>query len=78
MRTKIQIRACNLLHLAHGGQKGIMTGKIFEYLGARRPILFILGDNDCEDALLKEIQAGVICRNTEEAAAQLLRWYRQW
>lgn len=75
---KTQKQACILLHLAHGGQKGIMTGKIFEYLGARRPILCIPGDNDCVDALLKETQAGVICRNAEETAAQLLRWYQEW
>jgi len=75
---QIQKQACILLHLAHGGQKGIMTGKIFEYLGARRPILCIPGDNDCVDALLKETKAGVICRNAEETAAQLLRWYQEW
>jgi len=74
----IQKQACILLHLAHGGQKGIMTGKIFEYLGAKRPILCVPGDNDCVDALLKETKAGVICRNTEEIAAQLLRWYQEW
>ncbi|NQT01275.1 MAG: glycosyltransferase [Planctomycetes bacterium] len=75
---KIQKQACILLHLAHGGQKGIMTGKIFEYLGAQRPILCIPGDNDCVDALLKETQAGVICRNAEETASQILRWYQEW
>ena len=75
---QIQKQACVLLHLAHGGEKGIMTGKIFEYLGARRPVLCIPGDNDCVDALLKETKAGVICRNAEEAAEQLLRWYQQW
>ena len=75
---KIQKQACILLHLAHGGQKGIMTGKIFEYLGAKRPILCIPGDNDCVDALLKETRAGVICRNAEETAEQFLRWYQQW
>jgi hypothetical protein len=75
---KIQKQACILLHLAHGGQKGIMTGKVFEYLGARRPILCIPGDNDCVDALLKETKAGVVCRNAEETAAQVLHWYEEW
>jgi len=76
--VKIQKQACILLHLAHGGQKGIMTGKVFEYLGARRPILCIPGDNDCVDALLKETKAGVVCRNAEETAAQVLNWYEEW
>jgi hypothetical protein len=75
---KIQKQACILLHLAHGGQKGIMTGKIFEYLGARRPILCIPGDNDCVDALLEETKAGVVCRNSEETAVQFLHWYQEW
>jgi len=76
--VKIQKGACILLHLAHGGEKGIMTGKIFEYLGARRPILCIPGDHDCVDALLTQTNAGAICHNTEETAAQLLRWYKEW
>ena len=38
----------------------------------------IPGDNDCVDALLKETQAGVICRNAEETASQILRWYQEW
>jgi glycosyltransferase involved in cell wall biosynthesis len=75
---KIQKQACVLLHLAHGNEKGVLTGKIFEYLGARRPILCIPGDRDCVDALLIQTNAGVICRNTDETAAQLLRWYKQW
>ncbi|MDT8301038.1 MAG: glycosyltransferase [Sedimentisphaerales bacterium] len=75
---QIQKQASILLHLAHGGEKGIMTGKVFEYLGARRPILCIPGDNDCVDALLKETKAGVSCRNSEETAAQVLYWYQEW
>lgn len=73
-----QKQACILLHLAHSGEKGIYTGKIFEYLGAQRPILCIPGDNDCVDALLKQTRAGIVCRNAEETAAQLLLWYKEW
>ena len=76
--VQIQKQACILLHLAYSGQKGIMTGKIFEYLGAKRPILCIPGDNDCVDALLEETKAGVICRNAEKTAEQILRWYQEW
>jgi glycosyltransferase involved in cell wall biosynthesis len=76
--VRIQRHASILLLLAYSGQKGIMTGKIFEYLGARRPILCIPGDNDCVDALLQETRAGVICRTAEETAAQILGWYEEW
>jgi glycosyltransferase involved in cell wall biosynthesis len=75
---KMQKQACVLLHLAQVGEKGILTGKIFEYLGARRPVLCIPGDHDCVDELLKRTQAGVICRNAQETAEQLLRWYEEW
>jgi len=74
----IQKQACILLHLAHIGERGILTGKLFEYFGARRPILCIPGDNDCVDALLEQTKAGVVCRNAAETAAQLLRWYKEW
>lgn len=67
-----------LIFLAYSSHKGIYSGKIFEYLGSRRPILCVPGDNDVVEALLKQTQAGVVCRNVEETAAQLLRWYREW
>lgn len=67
-----------LLHLAHGAEKGIMTGKLFEYLAARRPILCIPGDKDCVEDTLKRCRAGVVCRNQEEVEKQLLSWYQEW
>lgn len=67
-----------LLMLAHGRERGVYTSKIFEYLGARRPILCIPGDGDCVDALLQETGAGVSCSSVDEIAAVLLRWYQEW
>jgi glycosyltransferase involved in cell wall biosynthesis len=67
-----------LLLLTHGGEKGIMTAKIFEYLAARRPILSVPKDRDCVDALLRETNAGVSCDSVEEIADVLLKWYREW
>jgi hypothetical protein len=75
---EVQKQACVLLQLAHAGEKGIFTGKLFEYLGARRPILCIPGDNDCVETLLKQTRAGVICHDAKETAAQLLCWYEEW
>lgn len=74
----IQKRASVLLHLAHGSERGILTGKVFEYLGARRPILCIPGDRDCVDALLDQTRAGVACPDVENVARQLICWYDQW
>ena len=74
----IQQRSQVLLQLAHASERGIMTSKIFEYLGAGRPILSVPRDNDCVDALLAETGAGVACSPGEPLRRTLLEWYRQW
>ena len=58
-------------------QRGIYTGKLFEYLGARRPIL-ALGKNDNVAAeLLVSRGAGVVLNDPVEIAAQLRSWLSQ-
>jgi len=74
----IEQSASVLLFLSHIKTKGIMTSKIFEYLGARRPILSIPGDADCTDALLRETGAGLVARTRQEAARIILAWYQTW
>jgi len=76
--AKVQRSSAILLQLAHANEKGIMTGKIFEYLAAFRPILSIPSDNDCIDKLLTETTAGVSCTSVEEIATQVLIWYNEW
>ena len=58
--------------------KGLMTSKIFEYLGAGRPILSIYGDNDVTDALLEETQGGVVARTPEQIVKMLENWIDEW
>jgi len=60
------------------GHRGLMSGKVFEYLAAQRPILCAPGDGDCIDALLRETGAGVSCHTLDATARQLLEWYREW
>jgi glycosyltransferase involved in cell wall biosynthesis len=67
-----------LLHLANANEKGIYTSKIFEYLGARRPILSIPGDKDCVDALLAETGAGVSCPTVDSVCEAIISWYQMW
>ena len=74
----IQKHATVLLHLSHPNEKGIMTGKIFEYLAARRPILSVPGDNDCVDKLLDESKAGCSRGTVEQIALQIKEWYNEW
>ena len=57
-------------------QKGLYSGKIFEYLGARRPILaFPRNPDSVVDQLLERTNAGVLCDTPEEIATQLKEWY---
>jgi hypothetical protein len=54
-----------------GGVEGVVSGKLFEYLGSRRPIVFIGGDANSEAARIAErCRAGVRLGNAEEIA----RW----
>lgn len=55
-------------------ERGVYTGKLFEYIGARRPILAV-GGVDCVAAeLIMDRQAGVVMNDPGEIAAQLRRW----
>ncbi|MGA2463615.1 MAG: glycosyltransferase [Thermodesulfobacteriota bacterium] len=74
----VQRSSAILLQLAHSEERGIMTGKIFEYLAARRPIISVPKDGDCVDGLLKETNAGVSCTTVDEIAKQLYVWYLEW
>ena len=67
-----------LLVLTNRGRRGILTTKVFEYLGARRPILCVPGDGHELDAFLKETGAGASFPTAEELAIKLLEWYREW
>ncbi len=67
-----------LLQLAFGEDKGIATGKVYEYLAADRPILSVPQDHDCVDKLLSETQAGVSCTGTFAIRKQIGQWYREW
>jgi glycosyltransferase involved in cell wall biosynthesis len=53
------------------GQKGIYTGKLFEYLAARRPILAIGGRDSAPARLILERNAGLVSENPVEIASWL-------
>nr|HID59939.1 hypothetical protein [Desulfobacterales bacterium] len=59
-------------------EKGVLPAKLFEYLGARRPILCISTHKTVVTDLLKRTNAGVVVKNEEEMRAVLLRWYREF
>jgi hypothetical protein len=76
-----QQKAQILLFLAWNDprERGVYTGKLFEYLAARRPILSV---GNTEGGVVKELldqtRAGVHCSNETELREYLLRAYRQF
>jgi len=75
---RVQQEANALLVLSCPGTKGILTSKLLEYLGARRPILAVPGDGGVIDSLLEETRAGKAGRTAEEIADILLDWLAEW
>jgi len=68
-----------LLNWEDEKEKGIYTGKIFEYLVAQRPILVTGGfGGDVSENLLKETKAGVSCSEIEEIKNSLKRFYLEY
>ena len=55
-------------------EKGIYTGKLFEYLGAKRPILAIGLKGDVVDELLNMSGTGTMLTEVEEVKAVLDHW----
>lgn len=58
-------------------EEGVYTGKLFEYLGARRPILAIGLERGVAADLIRSRGAGLICNKPERIADQLRAWLRQ-
>ncbi len=56
----------------------IVPGKVFEYLGAGKPILALAPHESAIEALLTETGAGNVCADATECAAVLAQWYRCW
>ena len=69
-----------LLMIAPGpGSAGVLTGKIFEYLAARRPILALTPPSAAAD-LIRESRAGVVIDPDDGPAIerQVIEWHGQW
>ncbi len=66
-----------LLEIDSEETKGILPGKLFEYLNARRPILAIGPDGWEASAIVKETNSGVGLVSNEESALKnvLLEWF---
>ena len=74
LATQQQSDVLLLLVDADEKQRGVYTGKVFEYFGARRPILAIGPPENVATQLIAERRAGVVLREPAEIAQQLRRW----
>jgi len=63
-----------LLMWNNPGERGVYTGKLFEYLGVRRPILMLGFPGGVAAELIRSRDAGVIANEPDEIAATLRRW----
>jgi len=68
-----------LLDWTDPDEQGVYTGKVFQYLASRRPILAVGGSrNDVVGKLLEETKAGVHCLDVEEIKSFLKQAYREY
>jgi len=76
---RIQAEADMLLLLLWDSphEKGTFTGKLFEYLGARRPILAVGPIGNVASDLIQSLQAGVVSTDPDVLANQLQTWLAQ-
>jgi hypothetical protein len=59
----------------HG--RGVFPGKLFEYVGARRPILLVGRTDGVAADLLRARSCGVALAGVDELTAQIGRWVRE-
>jgi hypothetical protein len=76
---EIQLGADVLLHMQWCDPKehGTIAGKIFDYLGARRPILGIALEDCVVAELVRERGAGLVTNDSKKIAKQVERWLAQ-
>lgn len=58
------------------GERGVYTGKLFEYLGARRPILMLGFPEGVAADLVRSRDAGVIANDPRDIASAVRTWLR--
>ena len=67
-----------LLLLSHPLEKGWLTGKVFDYLAAARPILAVPDERGEIAALLQRTGAGLALTEVEDIIRQLAAWHSAW
>lgn len=65
-----------LLTIERGG--GVPGGKLYEYLGAHRPILAVPGGGRHVRSVLSETNAGAAAEEHQQVAEELRNWFSRW
>ncbi len=62
------------------GYEGVLTGKLFEYLGGTSPILAIVkGGRDKElESILRQTEAGIVISDGNDWQSKFSSWYLAW
>lgn len=74
IKKQVQADILLLLEWTDWKVKGFYSGKVFEYLGAKKPVLAVGPKGGVIDALLLETRAGVLVSTVAEAKATLKQW----
>ncbi len=67
-----------LLLWDHPEEKNVATGKLFDYLGGKRPILAIGGSKGFVKEILDETNAGIFATSIDEIKKFLVNSYLEW
>jgi hypothetical protein len=76
---EIQLHADVLLHLqwCDPKEEGTVAGKIFDYFGARRPILGIALEDSVVAKMVHERNAGLVTNDVKKIADKVAAWIRE-
>lgn len=67
-----------LLTWNHPDEKGVYTGKLFDYLAAQRPVLAMGIPGSVIEELLDETQSGLYVSSIEELKSAILSYYQEY
>ena len=67
-----------LFHAGWRNYRGIASGKVFEYMGARKNVLIAPGDKDIMEELVTSTGVGKVANSPEEFAQAMNEWYEEW
>jgi hypothetical protein len=75
-RTSIALVLSNLS--GKSGPKGVLTTKLFDYLGAERPVLCVRSDESILEETIRNANIGISARTVNEAYNFILEKWHEW